>query len=414
MKERLKGLLWRGQHCLLLAMGCMPLGVMLLMHSPVLLLPRLWLMAGLFLLAGCVCLLLPGRLRILGGVVCAAALIAAGVFLFRVQEAAYRGLIPAAFALLLIPVLPMGGWSSRRELAVAWPLVGLVIYCAAQLLLSVGETYPDWQQAARPVLLVSFLLFAALVLLSLNRSSLDNAALSRRTPPAGMRRMNLLLTLALMVLGVLTAAIPQVGQGLAFVWNWMMRLIAMAAAFIASFLPDVRQGTAGGAPAGGMGLPAGESAPPSAFLQILEKVLMVAALLVAAVLLVLLLRVVGKRLLALARWLLQRLTRYQAAAGEDYVDEITDTRGEEDAERQSLLRRLQDRMGRNERGLTPTQRVRLRYRRLKQTHRGWKTSDTARETLPESAAAIYEKARYGGAELTGDEEECFRTDTRRI
>lgn len=414
MMERLKGLRWRGQYPLLLAVGCMPLGVMLLMHAPAALVPRLWLMAGLFLLAAWGCLLLPGRYRIAGGGTAFVLLLAAGGFLFRVQEALYRVLIPAAYALLLVPVMPIGGWSSRRELAPGWPLVGLVLYCAAQVLVNTGNAFPAWQEAARHTLLAAFLLFAALTLLSLNRSSLDAAAHSRRTPPAGMRRMNMLLTLGFMALGVLLAAIPLVGQALTLAWDGLIRLVAVAAAMIAALLPEMQRATGGGAPAGQMGLMDGENATVSPLAQIIEKVMLVIALIAAAVLTFVFLRMVGRRLLALVRWLLGRLGHYQAAAGEDYVDEITDTREESDAERQSLLRQLRGRMRQDERGLTPAQRVRQRYRRLRRTHRHWSDADTARETLPQDAAVIYEKTRYGGMELTDGEEERFRTGTRRI
>ena len=103
---------------------------------------------------------------------------------------------------------------------------------------------------------------------------------------------------------------------------------------------------------------------------------------------------------------------YSAAVSEDYEDEVTSTR-EDDAERESMLSRLRRFAPEDERGLDATQRVRSRYRGLKR-RKQWETSSTARETLPEEAASLYERARYSGETLSEEEAERFRNVTKKL
>ena len=108
------------------------------------------------------------------------------------------------------------------------------------------------------------------------------------------------------------------------------------------------------------------------------------------------------------------MIQYSAAASEDYEDEITSTRDESDTEREGLLARLRRAAAIEEKGRTPTEQIRLRYQYLRRKHRDWSAAATARETLPEDAAALYERARYAGHALTEAEANSFKDATRRV
>lgn len=415
MKLNTTDFLRKCQHPLLLALGSIPIAVILLINLAPELLGRMWILPGAYVLLAWGCIVLPGRRRLLGGILSAALLLALGAWLLNVKANFLLMLLPVVYAALIFVTLPIGGWDRWRELNVAWYVVCLLLYVLLQLLTSgsrrMGEGIYD--PASGPVL-VCFLALACLLVMALNRASLDSAAMSRRTVPLLMRRQNLVITLAMLVLGVLIAAIPAIGAVLKRVWDWFMQGVAYVAALILSILPE-NQSAGGGAPAGDPDqLMLGEVKEPSAFMLFLEKVLFAVAITVAAIALFFAGKALIKRLIRLVRYLWGRFSQYSAAAGEDYEDEITDTRDEPGVERTSLLGRLRRMATVDEKSLSPTERVRYRYKRLRQKHTDWTQASTARETLPESAAALYERARYGGETLTEEEAGRFREDTRRV
>jgi hypothetical protein len=111
----------------------------------------------------------------------------------------------------------------------------------------------------------------------------------------------------------------------------------------------------------------------------------------------------------------QKLSRYGNAAVKDYEDEVTDTRDDGEYRSTGLMQRLRTRLARaDESRMTPAQRVRYRYLRLRNRHSDWLPAHTARETLPPEAACLYERARYGGQALSDAEAEQFREETRRL
>lgn len=416
MKLNTPDFLHKCQHPLLLALGSIPVALLLVMNTAPALLSRMWLLLAAFLLLAWSCLLLPGKKRLLGGIAGAAALITLGVILLDVKAHMILLLLPLMYAALLFVTLPMGGWPRSRELHLAWYVVGMLLYVLLQLLVSgsrMAETYL-YEPVILPITL-GFLGFAALLLLALNRASLDSAAMSRRTVPLLMRRQNIVLTLALLLLALLIAAIPAIGFLLGQAWDWLMKGIGLLAAVLTALLPQKQQsGDAAPPPAGSDQLSLGEMQAPSSLALILEKVLGVIALFALIILIFFAGRALIKLLIRLVKYLWSRLNHYSAVASEDYEDEITDTRDEPDVERERLLHRLRRMGSSNEKGLSPTERVRYRYKRLKQKHTDWHAASTARETLPEQAAAIYERARYGGVTLTEEEADQFREGTKRV
>jgi len=159
----------------------------------------------------------------------------------------------------------------------------------------------------------------------------------------------------------------------------------------------------------------GEGSGPSPLMQLLEKIAYAVTLVIAAVLLYWALRVLYKKLKILLKYLWGRLNEYAASASEDYEDEVTDTREDGERERVNLLDRLKKRMAFvDEKKLTPVQRIRYRYLRLMYKHEDWHPGHTARETLPEDAAKLYERARYSEHPVTEADAEKFASDIKNV
>lgn len=412
MKLNTNGFSVKCQHPLTLALAFFPLG-WLFINGVDGLARYVYLFPAAYALLAWACVLIPGKWRLLAGLIGAAAL--AGMGLSAFVRGPLLLLFPALYIFLLFMTLPIGGWEPRKELNLAWQVIGLLTHLLMQLLIDGSRRLgADVYGAAATPVLVSFLLFGVLVVLSFNRTSLENASMSRRTVPLVMRRANTVIVIGLLALGVLIAAIPAIGGALAQVWDWIVQLLLIIGTFLSTIMPQNKQGSGGGAP--GMDdepLSLGKVNEPSALAVFLEKMMGVFALVVAVGLLLWFLWAVGKKLIQLGRYLWRRWGQYSAMAGEDYEDEITCTRDESDVEREGLLSRLRRIVPEDDKAVTANERIRSRYKRLKR-RRDWSNASTARETLPESAAALYERVRYGGESLTEADAEAFREGTKKV
>lgn len=152
---------------------------------------------------------------------------------------------------------------------------------------------------------------------------------------------------------------------------------------------------------------------PSMLSIILEKAAEVLTVLVLIAGSILLVRLIARLLLRLVRYLLERLQHYAAAVTEDYKDEISDTR-QEDADRSFHLLGRRTRRSKTTYPDTPAGRIRRSYARLMLSHSQWKFGSTARENLPDTAAALYERARYSSHPVTQPDAERFDQETRRL
>ena len=198
-------------------------------------------------------------------------------------------------------------------------------------------------------------------------------------------------------------------------WDVLMVMLLRFLCWLAQLLPrSAPTGDGAAAPADMSGF-GDMAAEPSLLAVILEKVAYVIAGIAAAAAAVFAVRFLYRQLKKLARRLMDMMRRYAAAATEDYDDEITDTR--EDGERgrnmplQALRRRLA--LG-DDKSLPPAERIRRRYARLRLKHADWQDSRTARETLPDDAAQLYERARYSEHPVTGEDAEDFARRTRSV
>ena len=401
------------QHPVVLTLAGFPLVLFLVAQDAPEAQGLMWVLPAVYVLLAWVCLLLPGKLRLPGGLAGIAVMIAVTAAAWPIAAHLVLLVPIVVYTVLMLIALPMGRWEHGHELGLEWPVIGMGTHVLVQLLINgaqkMGNTAFD---DCEGMLVVSFLALAVLVVLAMNRTSLNSASQSRQSIPLLMSRQNLVLVLSVLVIGVLISLIPAIGQALSWVWDQLMQLLLLIGAFLASIMPQQKSG--GGTAGGGDidPLVPGAAAEPSQLALIMEKVMTVLTVIILIVGAFFILKMLLKRLKKLLRYLWEKLGRYSAAVGEDYEDEVTSTR-EDDAERESLLGRLRRFAPEDERGLAATQRVRSRYRSLKRRRR-WTTASTAREMLPEEAARLYEQARYSGESLTEEEAERFRDATKKV
>ena len=398
------------QHPLVLELDFFPVVLFVLAKNAPDALQWMWVLPAAYVLLAWTCILMPGKLRLLSGVLGMAvmAALAASVYPLGISM-----ILVGIYWVGMLIALPMGRWEHGRELGLEWPVIGVVSHVLIQLLINGAQKLGDTSfDSCEGWLTVSFLALAVLVVLSLNRQSLSVASQSRQSIPLLMRRQNLVLVLTVLAIGVLVALIPALGQALSFLWDKLMQLILLIGTFLSAIMPQQKSG--GGAAGGDDSeqLIMGAASETSRLAIIMEKIMTVVTVIIMIVGAIFIMKMLWKRLKKLLRYLWEKLSMYSAAVSEDYEDEVTSTR-EDDAERESVLSRLRRFVPEDERGLDATQRVRSRYRGLKR-RKQWETSSTARETLPEEAASLYERARYSGETLSEEEAERFRSATKKL
>lgn len=411
----------KSQFPLMLASATYPLAALWALVVARQALPMAWCFSVSYALLAMVCLMLPGKVRLAGGMAGCLILLGLSEALLPYRESLAILFLPAGYAVLLLSSLPMAGWSREQELHPVWLVAGLLAHVLAQVVLNTitanaGRTgdYIVFQSVA-PMLFGSFLIFLGLAMLSANRMSVASAAMGRQRIPAVMRRWNVLLTLGLLGLVLIIAAIPGIARALQDLWNGLKMGVGALTRLLMSLAPQGSEGASRqGTPAPEMLGFMEEASEPSAFMVALEWVMMGLAVALLAVMLALACRFLYRRLRVLLRNLLDRLIRFAAAAGEDYVDEITDTRDGEGIARLSLRRRVGQRLAWQHGYLPPRERIRYRYRHLKRKHPEWYASVTAREAIPGDAAGLYERARYSDHEITEEDARAFEDGVRKV
>lgn len=396
------------QFPVMLSMGCMPVLLLILAHYRPDCIGMTFVLAGIYTAMAWLCTVIPGKVRVPVGSVLAVALVIIGALLLPVKETAAMWVISAAFAVMLLAGLQTAGWNQQQELH---PLAGalcLIAHLVAQMLVNAekNQKAPMYTPIV-PALTVSFLIFAAFALLSLNRISLNSAVNGRQSVPTSMRRKNRLMTAGVMALTLLIAALPKVIRAIEKAWEWLMTAVILLIHFLLSLLPgsEGTNGQGGGNPLEGL---AGETREQGLFAKIMEIVMLVLAVIIIAIGVFFALRIIWRKLKILARYLWKRLNEYMVASSEDYVDEIADTRDSAQTER--ALNRIRRRMQRkrvDESALSPKERIRYRYLMHWLKHPEWTPERTARENLSESAAQLYERARYSSHEVTQRDAEAF-------
>ena len=364
-----------------------------------------WLVApAAYLLLSFICMLLPGKWRLAAAIPGLIAMVAAASYALVGETPGVRILLPALYAGLLLFTLPIAGWERGRELPQVIPAVGICIHLLAQFLFFVNPTSIN---AIPPLLWGSFVIFLLLFMLSLNRQSISNAMPDEHDVPVSIRRRNRLLTWIMLGMVLIVSLIPVLGKIVEQVLEWLKQLILLIIDFFLKiFASEESSGSGGGSQEDMLaGLGGGEA---SALAKLLEKVVVVISVVLLALILLWVIRFLWRKLKQLAAYLYGQLRHYASAASEDYVDEIEDTRSEGEGRvsfAQQILRRRNAR--RNLKDLPPREQIRMRYSMLRGRHPEWEQSHTARETLNETSARLYEKARYSSHEVTVQDSETF-------
>lgn len=367
-------------------------------------------LALLVMTAGCQAL--GGRRRMIAGLSCAAALLVLCCAALPVAQRPVLLLLPLSGGALLMAALPCG---QRRagENSPMFYFFGLGVHIVVYAIL---KDILDGQAAGVDSLRMLAVLFAAymlLLMLALNRISLDNATLGRHPATRTMRVINVTMTAAFLAFALLLSFVPALARMLHRGWLMLREGMRRVGLFLLNLLPQ-DTASVSGAPQAMMTMEqqAQELVQPGLLSVVMEYVFTALAVVVVLAGAVVLLRLIGRALVRLVRHLARRLKLYVAAATEDYIDEITDTR-EDGVQRESRMRLIRRRRARAE-GTTPGERIRVRYARLLDKRPQWRESSTARENLPEEAAALYERARYSEHEMTQADEASFDERVKKI
>lgn len=319
---------------------------------------------------------------------------------------------------LLYTVLLIIGLDNRRDrdqMLFRIGMIGIGAYVAAQIVILFRRNDPSSTlPAAQGMLTAGFFIFSMMEVPLRNRLAVDEAIQGRTGMPASLKRGNTVAAYVLLAVTFLIALIPQIGRALTDFWNGLKRGAVALAAWLGSLLPSEAPGSGGYSGTGEIPVFPMEEGEPSAASQVFEKIVMVIALTLAAAGILYLLIVVYRKLRVLLRRLTERIRQYLQAVGEDYTDEITDTRAGDAREYSERKRKKRGAWLRSERGLTPAQKVRRRYAVLLSRHPEWSPDRTARENLDHNGAELYERVRYGSGEVTEDEAAAYHPEPRRL
>lgn len=375
---------------LLMAAGSAPVPMLLAASNSE---PLLMLWPLVYLLAASVCVWVSGKYRLILALLLSAGMLAAGIVSLPVVASLAMAL---AYIVLLLATLP-----SRLIITQGAVFGGVGIHVLSQLFLNMMADLPAGPvyQPARAPITISLLLFLTIALLTLNRFGLDASMPEGKGVPEIIRRKNRLLVWLMLGAALLISLIPALGRLLDTLWNWLRQAVAAVIRWLLALLPQPVTDATSGAGGADYTFSMGEAAQPSALMLWLERILLGIAAVACVLLLLWVLRVLWKKLCQLVRWLTERLQRYAASTAEDYVDEVQDTRvqGEERFARNARRRRISSR---ELAALPPRQRIRARYAILRSRHPEWPGSHTARQTLSDASAQIYERARYSDHEIS--------------
>jgi len=361
-----------------------------------------WLFSLAFVLLGTIALFVPGNLRIAyGSAFCLAAF--AGCWLLCKPELRVDALLQTSlFAVQLFWSLQIASWDRKTEIPGYCITLGIAAHLVGQIMLLTqwGTRYPGW------MLRLSLYAFVLMTMLSANRASLIVASGKRGSVPASIGRRNALLVLSVFGISLLGGLIP---SAFVLVKDVLMRAVQWFAGVIARLLARAE-------PTGGESYDASVPEPQEAYGEgggrelnlppFLETLILYIGAAISVAFMLWILYRICKKIVKAARDGWNLFGRFLTAASEDYVDEVTDTRDMGSSEKLRDRRKIPRRY-REDPTLPPGEQVRRRFRYMKQMHPEWSDGSTARENLPEEAAAVYERARYSEHPVSPEEAARF-------
>ena len=360
-----------------------------------------WLFSVGALLAGCLALTLPGKLRPVFGVLVCMVLLAGTVFFAPSGELLLWTVQALLACVQILCDLPTASKDSRSEIPGSWISIGIMAHVAGQvaLLTDWASDRPGW------MLRLSFFLYVLLVMLSVNRQSLLSASGKRRSVPHSLRRRNTVLTVILFGVSLLGGLLP---SAVTAVKDILLDALRWIGEKLAQLLSDVGQGEGNASQQVMEAVPQmmDEGGEMKGLPAVLETIMLYIGAAIAIVFFAWILFRLGKKLLHWARESWDLFGKYLSASTEDYVDEVSDTRDLGEAE--GIARRKRRRVRyKDDPDLPPSERIRRCFQYLKHGHTDWGPGSTAREKLPGQAATIYEKARYSYGAVSSEDAKAF-------
>ena len=403
----LKELFRKAQFYLILALGMYPVCACIVVFVAQEQLPYMWLFGAVFAALGCLCLVIPQKLRLVLGIAgCLVFLLPPAVFL-QGNARNITLLFGAGYSALFLWSLQIAGWNPDHELAPGW-----LGSCFTLLLIGCLLSYYEPRLASVSLWLrISLFVFVFFAMHSLNRGSLFLASGGKGSISGRMRRKNTLLILAMFGLAALVALIPSMVNLFKTLVAWIGNLLEQVAALFPEKTRVEETAPSSSEPIGtGEGMDVLKEQAPSYHTSATTYVIMaVIAIGVMTPVAGYALYKLGVALWKAAKMLVQKLLDGASTVAEAFEDEVTDTR-EENAERSLEIAEKQKQTVFMR--FTPAEKIRHRYRNLQAKNPKWLQSSTARENLPEEAAALYEKARYSSHPVTEQDAENFKSKTR--
>ena len=358
-----------------------------------------WLFSLGYVAGAFVSFFLPGKLRVAYGAVLSL-LVTAGCIVLSAPAMRIDMILQlVVFVTEIMWSLQIAGFGIRNEIPALWISLGVPAHLMGQILLltDLGTGYASWS------LSLAMYLFVLLTMLSVNRKSLLTASGKRGRVSLAISRRNGLLVLGLFLIGILGSLIP---SALTLVKDALVSFIRWIGGLLEGLMKPLHQGvesTPEPEPMPQVGQGVGQVLELHPVLETI--ILYIGAAISVAMLLFVLYRVGRKIVKALAGGF-SMLGQFLSGASEDYVDEVSDTRETGSSERVAPRRRIRTHY-REDKSLPPAERIRRRFLYLKLAHPEWSPGSTAREMLPETAASIYERARYSPYPTSEEDARAF-------
>lgn len=400
-----KELLRKLQLVVLLTVGMLPVAMCILGFLAPELVGYSWIFPAVYGVLATVSLFLPAKLRLLPGILGTLLLVIPSVILPSRDSWFIAATTAVIYSALLIWSLRIPGWEATEEMPMLCGLISLCAHLAAQLLV-----FLQFLQDYRVILNISFFAFAGLAMLSMNRQSLNLASGGKRGFSSSMRRKNLLLTLCMFGSALLVSLIPSVWgliklicDGIGTVLEKLREMFRNET--VETIATEITEATEETYEYAFDGIEARDPNPT------MYKVMTAVVLAVVIPFGVVILCKVWKLLSRLVSKIITSVMHTASVDTEEYDDEITDTRTEAQTE---MVKTGKDRKRSltQRRKLPPREQIRYRYGQLAKKHPQWRSSDTARDNLVESAAELYEKARYSDHPVTPQDALRFKSETK--
>lgn len=402
--------LWRDfRFSLIMAFGTLPLPLVLTAHYAPALLGLVWVWPLVYVLLDALSTKVRGKWRIAYGALELAVVGAMALFTAQYAEDYLVMFVPVMYAVVLPWGLVLSGEDRNERINALWYVASIIVHILGQLFLYSSKILEN--PALLPIepwMLISFFLFAALSLITLNQANLTFATNGRQSASRVMQRKNLLLVLVFFAIAMLISFVPAIAEALSTFFRWIFLAVIWLLAQLAGEEQQTGQASAGEAGEESIFNTGAEHTMP----QWLNILLTGIALILVAAALLFAVYFAVKKLIVFAKYLMRITGKYFHAVTEDYVDEITDTRDDQDENERREKRRRASIL--EERRLPPDQRIRYRYLRLMQKHPEWDSGSTARENLPEAAAPLYERVRYSSYPVTEEDAQQFNAETKKV